>query len=135
MKALRIAYYIIFTLSALISINLIVNSLRRGFNTVGLKLLIIALVIVAVQTAGLIVVILDRNRILSGIFAVASGIATLFAGGLAFSTVGAPAPRLISDISITSMFASYYILAAYVVVGVLFIIMQFKNSKINGAEN
>lgn len=135
MKALRIAYYIIFTLSALISINLIVNSLRRGFNTVGLKLLIIALVIVAVQTAGLIVVILDRNRILSGIFAVASGIATLFAGGLAFASVGAPAPRLISDISITSMFASYYILAAYVVVGVLFIIMQFKNSKINGAEN
>ena len=135
MKALRIAYYIIFTLSALISINLIVNSLRRGFNIVTLKLLIIALVIVAVQTAGLIVVILDRNRILSGIFAVASGIATLFAGGLAFSTVGAPAPRHISDISITSMFASYYILAAYVVVGVLFIIMQFKNSKINGAEN
>ena len=135
MKALRIAYYIIFTLSALISINLIVNSLRRGFNIVTLKLLIIALVIVAVQTAGLIVVILDRNRILSGIFAVASGIATLFAGGLAFSTVGAPAPRLISDLSITGMFASYYILAAYVVVGVLFILMQFKNSKINGAEN
>ena len=135
MKASKSVYYILFALSALISINLIVNSLRRGFNTVGLKLLIIALVIVAVQTAGLIVVILDRNRILSGIFAVASGIATFFAGGLAFSTVGAPAPRLISDISITSMFASYYILAAYVVVGVLFIIMQFKNSKINGAEN
>ena len=135
MKALKSVYYILFALSALISINLIVNSLRRGFNTVGLKLLIIALAIIAVQTAGLIVVILDRNRILSGIFAVASGIATLFAGGLAFSTVGAPAPRLISDISITSMFASRFILAAYIVVGVLFIIMQFKNSKINGAEN
>lgn len=135
MKALKSVYYILFALSALISINIIVNSLRLGFNIVTLKLLIIALVIVAVQTAGLIVVILGRNRILSGIFAVASGIATLFAGGLAFASVGAPAPRLISDISITSMFASYYILAAYVVVGVLFIIMQFKNSKINGAEN
>ncbi len=135
MKALKSVYYILFSLSALISINLIVNSLRRGFNTVGLELLIIALAIIAVQTAGLIVVILDRSRILSGIFAVASGIATFFAGGFAFASVGAPAPRLISDISITSMFASRFILAAYIVVGVLFIIMQFKNSKINGAEN
>jgi hypothetical protein len=132
MKALKSVYYILFALSALISGNFIYNLVRAGIDMAPLS---VAIIIAVLQVAGLIFVIISRYPVVMGIFSIISGIATFFAGGFAFASVGAPAPRLISDISITSMFASYYILAAYVVVGVLFIIMQFKNSKINGAEN
>ncbi len=131
MKALKSVYYILFALSALISGNFIYNIVRAGIDMAPLS---VAIIIAVLQIAGLIFVIISRCPVVMGIFSIISGIATFFAGGLAFASVGAPAPRLLSDISVTSMVAAYFILAAYVVVGVVFIIMHFRNSKTSASQ-
>lgn len=85
MKALRIVYYIIFTLSALVTVNFIFAAFQYRFNVVDWELLISALIIFAVQIAGLVAVIFDMNKVVMCILSFAAGIVTLFSGVAALS--------------------------------------------------
>lgn len=121
MKALRIAYYIIFTLSALVSVNFILAAFQYRFNVVDWGLLIIALIIFAVQIAGLIAVIFDMNKVVMCILSFAAGIATLSSGAAALSALVMPAPQLISVIAFTSLGISILVFGAHIFSGVMFI--------------
>ena len=127
MKALRIIYYILFTVSALISVNFIYNILRGGgINIINMGPLAVALIIVAVQIVGFVMVILDRNRIATGILSIFTGIATYFSGAFASAALGAPAPHILGDISYASYIAGWILLVCYTVVGVMFIYQKFR---------
>ncbi len=121
MKALRIAYYIIFTLSALVSVNFILAAFQYRFNVVDWELLIIALIIVAVQIAGLIAVIFDMNKVVMCILSFAAGIATLFSGAAALSALVIPTPQLLMVIAFTSLSISILVFGAYIFSGVMFL--------------
>ena len=117
MKALRTIYYILFAFSALISVNIIYN-IACGENLVP-DTLIIAVILAAAQIAGLVFVILDRSRIMSGILAVLAGIAAFLLG-----------LRLVLNdrmLGLTFCILGDILYVCFVTVGVMFFILWLEN--------
>ena len=120
MKIIRIVFFWLFGFTALISINMIYNVLRNGVGYGMWPVVAVAFIYIVVQLAGLIAVIIDRSRIIMGIFTITTGIATVLSGNWTFASLGAPAPQLLGIVSMLSMGVSFLLFIGYIVLGVLF---------------
>ena len=122
MKAVRVIYFVLFAFSALISVNLLYNLFAAGY---GIRLsVVLAISYIAIQVAGLISVIVNRSRVLSGILSAFVGIATMLSGFMTFASLGAPAPKGLGIISFVSMITSLALLVGYMVLCVLFFVLK-----------
>lgn len=120
MKTIRIILFCLFVISASITINMFYNLLRNGIGYGTWQILAVAILLVAVQLNGLIFVIINRSRVLAGLFAIVTGIATVFSGIISFSSLGAPAPQVLGVISLISLVASIIIFIGYICLGILY---------------
>ena len=68
---------------------------------------ILIFICIAAQLTGLISVIINRSRLITGIFTIVTGIATALSGTMAFSSLGAPDPQDLGMISLISIRASF----------------------------
>ena len=126
MKILRRIFFVLFIFTALISVIMIHNMIKGNVNLIFRSFFwsdaVIPLTYIAVQLAGLLVVIFSRNHILTGFFTVLTGVATVLSGGMAFAVEGAPSPRLLSVITLTSVCVSFALFLGYTVLGGLFFV-------------
>ena len=105
------------------------NLLRNGIGYGTWQILAVAILLAAVQLNGLIFVIINRSRVLAGLFAIVTGIATVFSGIISFSSLGAPAPQVLGVISLVSLVASIIIFIGYICLGILYFTTNHDNQK------
>lgn len=105
------------------------NLLRNGIGYGMWPILAVAILLVAVQLNGLIFVIINRSRVLAGLFAIATGIAAMISGIMTFSSLGAPAPQVLGVISLVSLVASVIIFIGYICLGILYFTTSPDNQK------
>ena len=134
MKALHTAYYIIFSFSALITVNLLVNSLRCMQSTEKWLCLTIFLVVAAVQTAGLSAFAKNHNRVVKGVLTLLTGLATYISGSFAYISCFGAYDFILKDVSTVSMFVSYFLFACYIFMGIWLLVITDKSKKISSAE-
>ncbi|MCL2088770.1 MAG: hypothetical protein FWH14_04745 [Oscillospiraceae bacterium] len=125
MKNLRVVFFSLFAFTALISINMICNLLRNGGVGYGMwPVVMVSFVYVIAELIGLIVVIINRNQKIIGIFSIIIGIATLLSGFMAFGALGTPAPQILGIITLISMIASFVLFGCFCFLGVLFFLAK-----------
>ena len=133
MKTIRIVFFSLFAFTTLISINMIYNLLRDGIGYGMWSLVAVAVIYIVVQLTGLILVIINRSRVLMGIFTILTGITTILSGFMTFGFLGAPAPQLLGIISLISMGASFLLFIGYISLGVLFFTRDNKDNTGDGS--
>ena len=111
-------------LGLLVSTDMLVNIFRHGLGYGMGPVLFAALLFVAVQLAGLLLSIFSKRVVLKAVFTLLAAPATLMAGGLAFASLGAPAPGYLANLALAAMYGGVVLAVALGVNGCLMLVRR-----------
>ncbi len=110
-KTTRVVFFSMFGLSALISALMLYNTLSQGAHPLQLTA---ALIYIAVQLAGLVCVLINRNRVVMAIAIAATGLATILSGRIAATGFISSGAGFLNAVSYASHIVPSFLFIGYV---------------------